>query len=72
MAKKKGPNEALVEFVVKARKKGMTYREAQIQETLELIKEQKAAAERLAKRKGGGTDGCKEVSSAGQQTEQAD
>lgn len=67
--KKKCPNEALAEFAVKARNQGMTYGQLQVQETLERQREEKAAAERLARRKGGGTGGCKEISSAGQQME---
>ncbi len=65
--KEKGTNEALVEFAVKARKLHMTYGQLQVQETWERLR-----AEREKTKKGGGTGGCKKISSAGQQTEPAD
>ena len=57
-------NGDLVAFAVKARKLHMTYGQLQVQETLERQKEEKAAAERLARRKGGGTGESEGISSA--------
>ena len=65
MAKVKCPNEALVKFTKKANELHMTYGQLQVRETLERMKEEKEAAERIARRKGGGGGGCKEISSAG-------
>ncbi len=57
---KKAVNGELVEFAAKARNQHMTYGQLQIQETWAKIR-----ADREKAKKGGGSDGCKKISSAG-------